>query len=272
LKLEARQVARKQTFTGDQVHRSSLTNATAAIGLALGFAFGAPPIGAESLDIGRATFAEQDAKTGQISTDELRRILVDGAAILLDTRTAAEYAAGHIPGAHFLGDNAATQLAALTQLVGGDKSKALVLYCNGPYCQASRRFSEQLLAAGFANVRRYQLGMPVWRALGGPTEINLDGLRRVYGRDQTATFIDARPPDDFALGSLPGAKNLPVESFAAGEIKRPPLPQDDFNTRVVLFGSDAKQARTLAQALSTRPWHNVSYVAATFEEVRASVK
>src|SRR6266513_536330 len=60
---------------------------------------------------------------------------------------------------------------AIIGMVSGDKSKALVLYCNGPFCQASKRVSEQLVAGGFTNVRRYQLGIPIWRALGGPTEI-----------------------------------------------------------------------------------------------------
>jgi hypothetical protein len=36
--------------------------------------------------------------------------------------------------------------------------------------RSSQTTAEQLVAAGFTNVRRYQLGIPVWRALGGPTE------------------------------------------------------------------------------------------------------
>src|SRR5512138_3541739 len=67
-------------------------------------------------------------------------------------------------------------VAAVERLVGGDKGKALVLYCNGPFCQASKRISEQLVPAGFTNVRRYQLGIPIWRAVGGPTEVELEGI------------------------------------------------------------------------------------------------
>jgi hypothetical protein len=47
-------------------------------------------------------------------------------------------------------------------------------------------------------VRRYQLGIPVWRALGGLTEIELEGLRYVLEGDRTAVFIDARDPKEFA--------------------------------------------------------------------------
>ena len=76
------------------------------------------------------------------------------------------------------------QIAAVERLVNGNKAAALVLYCNGPYCQASRRLGEQLAAAGFTNVRRYQLGMPVWRALGGPTVIELNGILRIAKADR----------------------------------------------------------------------------------------
>ena len=227
---------------------------------------------AEALDVARATFFEQGAKTTQVSTQDVREILIDGSAMLLDTRSPAEYAAGHIPGARNLGVGPSAQVAAVKHLTGGDKTAALVLYCNGPYCQASRRLSEQLLEEGFTNVRRYQLGIPIWRALGGPTEITLDGLARVYGRDRSAVFIDARSPEEFASGSVTGARNLPVDLYVGGTIKQAPFPEDDFNTRIVLFGRDAKQARALAQALSTRPWHNVSYVDGTFDEVRAAIR
>jgi len=64
-----------------------------------------------------------------------------------------EYVAGHIPGALNLDAPASAAVASVERLVSGDKSKALVLYCNGPFCQASRQLSEQLVAAGFTNVR-----------------------------------------------------------------------------------------------------------------------
>jgi hypothetical protein len=51
-----------------------------------------------------------------------------------------------------------------------------------------------------------------------------------------------------------------------------PLPRDDFNTRIVLFGRDAAQARALAEALSRSPWHNVMYFAGRFEDLVAAVR
>ena len=120
---------------------------------------------ADSLDIHQATLAEANQKTQEVSTEQLRRILADGNAIVLDTRTRAEFDAGHIPGARNLDAPAGAQVTTVERMVNGDKGKDLVLYCNGPYCQASRRLADQLVAAGYTNVRRYQLGIPIWRAL-----------------------------------------------------------------------------------------------------------
>src|SRR5262245_29031382 len=123
---------------------------------------------AQAGSILEATLAEPNQKTDEVSTEQVRRILVEGTALIVDTRSHTEYAAGHIPGAHLLDSPPSAHVAAVEKLVNGDRSKALVLYCNGPYCGASRRLSDQLVAVGFSNVRRYQLGIPIWRALGGP--------------------------------------------------------------------------------------------------------
>lgn len=234
-------------------------------------ALGVGPAVAENFSIYQATLAEANQKTPEVSTEELRRILAERSAIVLDTRTRAEFDAGHIPGARNLDAPPSGQVAAVESLVNGDKSKALVLYCNGPYCQASRRVAEQLMAAGFMDVRRYQLGIPIWRALGGPTEVELSGIVRVFGVDRTAVFLDGRTPDQFAQGSLSGAHNVPAAELALGKLTKIPLPEDDFNRRIILFGGDAGEARKLAELLSKRPWHNIAYFAGSFEALLAAV-
>ena len=226
--------------------------------------------GAQTATIYEATIGEPEQKTPEVSTKQMREILANRSAIVLDTRPPAEFANGHIPGAQNLKVASTEAIAAVDRLVSGDKSKALVLYCNGPFCQASRRMSDQLVAAGFTNVRRYQLGMPIWRALGGPTEIALEGVDRIYRNDRTAVFLDARSPAEFSTGSLAGSHNLPSDK--AAKVQGSPMPVEDFNTRVVVFGSDAAQARALAEALSKRPWHNVAYFAGAYEELSARLK
>ena len=252
---------------------------TGLVAAALAFALvhvGLAP--AQGVSIDKATLMEPGAKTGEVSTEQLRQILADGSAIVIDARPRAQFDAGHIPGAHVLDAPSGDKIAAVERLAKGNKAAALVLYCNGPHCQASRRLGERLVAAGFTNVRRYQLGLPVWRALGGPTVIELNGVARIFNADRTAVFIDARPADDFAKGSLPGARNLTAESLGgtlkqmmSGKLTNPPLPLDDFNRRIVLFGGKDAQVLGLAKAMSKRAWTNVMYFPGSYGDLSASL-
>jgi rhodanese-related sulfurtransferase len=241
------------------------------IAVAVMFTLNSGALHAQGHNIFQATLGEA-GKTAEINTEQMRALLGDRSAIVLDTRSRAEFDAGHIPGARNLDAAPSAQVAAVEALVAGEKSKALVLYCNGPYCQASRRLAEQLADAGFANVRRYQLGIPVWRALGGPVEIEIGGMTRIFKADRTAVYFDARPAEDFAKGSLPGAISAPAEDVISGKLKKMALPEDDFNRRIILFGADGAQARRLADVMGKRPWHNVSYFPGSYEALAAALK
>lgn len=255
--------------------KAVLTTAVAVMTMAIA----TQEAGAQDVSIYQATLAEANQETPEVSTAQLRRILIDHSATIIDSRSRPEFDAGHIPGARVIDGPASAHVAAVEHLVGGDKSKALVVYCNGPFCEAGRRVASKLVAAGFTNVRRYQLGIPIWRALGGPTEIELQGIVRIFDVDRTAVFIDARPAEEFAQASLPGAHNLTAENanatikkLAEGKLENPPLPVDDFNRRIVLFGGDHGEARKLAEVLSKKPWHNVTYFAGPFAALVAAVR
>lgn len=243
--------------------------------------------GAQGPSISQTTLQEANQKTPEVSTDELKRILATGSAVVLDTRPHLEYAMSHISGARNVAPKAGVSMsmyvsdvAEVERLVGGDKSKPLVLYCNGPFCGKSKRVSEELLAAGFTNVRRYQLGIPVWRALVGLTEIELPAVQHVFQKDRTAVFLDARGSEEFGAGSLPGARSIPQGSVQpgkdVGEVRKAKddgrLPMEDHNTRIVVFGRDASQARALAEAIAREAFHNVSYFPGTFDALRSAVK
>jgi rhodanese-related sulfurtransferase len=211
--------------------------------------------------IAEATLGES-SPTPDISTAEMRRVVKDGSAIIIDTRTVAEFDAGHIAGAKLVERTSAARVEAVGKITGGDNSKRLVLYCNGPFCQASRALAAELVKAGYVNVARYQLGLPVWRALGGEVAIERDGIKRIVA-DRTALFIDTRAPAEFAAASLPNSVNIRPDDLASAK-----LPDDDFNRRIILFGTDAAQARRAAEAMSKRPWHNVSYYPGSFDSLR----
>ena len=84
-------------------------------------------------------------------------------------------------------------------------------------------------------------------------------------------FIDVRSAEEFSKRTIPGARNLrpdtldaTIKAMMSGQLKDAPLPLDDFNRRIVLVGADSS-ARTMAKAMSTRPWHNVAYYPGTIE-------
>lgn len=82
--------------------------------------------------------------------------------VILDTRPANEYIAGHIQGAISVPvDELKRRLQTLT------KGKEYVAYCRGPYCVYADRAVELLKAHG-RRARRLTDGFPEWRAAGLP--------------------------------------------------------------------------------------------------------
>lgn len=235
----------------------------------------ATPINGQSrAPIHQAVLGEPGEATLEVSTAELTAILGDGSAKVFDARPYAEFAMSHIPGAINVAAKPGVALsmyvsdvAEIGRLLGGNKATPLVLYCNGSNCGKSKRLAGELVAAGYSSVRRYQLGIPVWRALGGICEMEVAAIRQVLARDGTAVVIDAREAREFQAGSIPGARNIPrslvLEGKDVGEVKRAKddgrLPMEDHNTRILVVGRDSAEARFVAQALVREAFHNVSY-------------
>ncbi len=234
----------------------------------------------------QAVLGTPGQKTTELSTEEFKQVLLDRSAVVLDARPFREFAMSHVPGALNVAARPGvpvsmyvSDVAEIGRLLEGNKGRGVVLYCNGPFCGKSTRLADELLAAGYTNVRRYQLGIPIWRALGGLTEIGPEGLRHVSANDRTAVVIDTRDAAAYQAGSLPGARNLPrsavLEGKDVGEVKRAKddgrLPMEDHNTRLIVVGRDAAEARFVAEAIGREAFHNVSYFPGTFEEARTAL-
>jgi DNA-binding transcriptional ArsR family regulator/rhodanese-related sulfurtransferase len=105
------------------------------------------------------------AEAGSIGIEELRRRARSSDVVILDTRPANEYAAGHIAGAISIPiDVLPRQVPALP------KSKTYIAYCRGPYCVYADRAVDVLRASG-RRAHRLAEGFPEWRAAGYPVEI-----------------------------------------------------------------------------------------------------
>jgi rhodanese-related sulfurtransferase len=145
----------------------------------------------------------------------------------------------------------------------------MVLYCNGPFCGKSKRVSSELVKLGYTNVRRYQLGMPVWRALGHSVQTDIEGFRYVFGGDKTAVFVDARSQKEFAAGTVPGAVNIRVgEAEQANEPTDGRLPHKDKGTRVIVFAGKRQEARAVAEEIAKKAYWNSSYFGGAVEDLK----
>ena len=100
-----------------------------------------------------------------VSMDELLERMRSGAVVILDTRPANEYAAGHIVGAISLPVEELNE-----RLRRLPKGKEYVAYCRGPYCVYADRAVEALTKSG-RRARRLRDGFPEWKAAGLPVEI-----------------------------------------------------------------------------------------------------
>jgi rhodanese-related sulfurtransferase/DNA-binding transcriptional ArsR family regulator len=100
-----------------------------------------------------------------VAMDELLEHVRSRDVVVLDTRPAAEYLAGHIAGAISVPvDELHQRLKKLT------RGKEYVAYCRGPYCVYADRAVEILRANG-RRARRLGEGYPEWRSAGLPVSL-----------------------------------------------------------------------------------------------------
>jgi rhodanese-related sulfurtransferase len=164
-----------------------------------------------------------------LSSEELKGLL-DGKAVglvLIDARSAQEYQEAHIlnaisiPLSAFEKDNA---------LLKAPKDARLVFYCNGVKCGKSGKSALIARSLGYSNISIYADGMPVWEEKGYALFTGPDYDKKVQtsmikpavvkalldSAPATVTVVDVRDAKEFAEGHVPGAINIPVETFAAG--------------------------------------------------------
>lgn len=233
-----------------------------------------------------ATFDAPDPQRSEVSTSELRRLLDAGAGLVLDARPYAEYAISHIPGALNIAPKPGlsaseyvSDVREIERLTAGRRDQLLVLYCNGPFCGKSRRLATELAGAGFTQVRRYTLGAPGWRAMGGEMRTEASALGYIAS-DPTAVWIDARSAESARRNPVRGARSIPAEELRPGKdqgvMKTAKddgrLPTEDHNTRLIVFSDDPAGARAVAKAIASEAFHNVSFTVATPDVVRAALR
>jgi len=112
----------------------------------------------------RSAYLGSDEPAEAVSREELMRRAATGEVLVIDVRPAAEYAAGHIPGA------VSVPLEDLPARLGALPDAAeIVAYCRGSYCVLARDAVRQLRAGG-RDARHLADGMLEWQLDGLPVE------------------------------------------------------------------------------------------------------
>ncbi len=98
-----------------------------------------------------------------------RELHAAGQVVFVDSRSAADYRAGHIPGA------VSMPLGEFEQRIEAFQAQyetgyPVVTYCSGRSCQDSHILAQQLFEAGYENVSVFIDGYPGWTAEGYPIE------------------------------------------------------------------------------------------------------
>lgn len=96
-----------------------------------------------------------------VNTEQVRRLIAGGKAVVIDARNQAEFISGHIPEAINLPFE---RISAHTDLVNSlPHDKWLICYCDGPPCDLGELLAFELWSTGFETVAVYQEGMDAWR-------------------------------------------------------------------------------------------------------------
>jgi rhodanese-related sulfurtransferase len=91
--------------------------------------------------------------------------------VFIDARTPGEFAAGHVPGAKNLPQEAMYgDLDQAAKKLGLGDEDRLVVYCGNIFCDKSKELAEALRTAGYPYVTVITDGFDGWQAAGGPVE------------------------------------------------------------------------------------------------------
>ena len=85
--------------------------------------------------------------------------------------------------------------------------------------------------------------------------------------DNSAVLIDARSRAEYAAGTISAA-----ESILAGEVSKATqdhrLQYYDHNTRIIVFGNSAGEARAVADEIALNAYPNSSFFGGTYRELK----
>jgi len=101
-----------------------------------------------------------------INREQLKKLLTDNQAALLDARMPEAYAEGHLPGAVNVPFEMLGQF--IDKIEALSRESWIITYCDGPPCDLSELLGHELINMDFKFVAFYQDGLDDWLTAGEP--------------------------------------------------------------------------------------------------------
>ena len=122
---------------------------------------------------GEPTSQAQSAPEGEkipmpIGLQQVKELHDSKQAVIVDARSAAHFAQGHIEGAASLPLEEARKQPSLPFKKKVPAGATIIVYCNGFSCHDSTELGKLLMQAGFDSVYSFEGGFPEWRDAGYP--------------------------------------------------------------------------------------------------------
>lgn len=175
-----------------------------------------------------------------LTPDDVARHLAAG-GVVVDTRAAAEYATGHVPGS--MSNTLRPVFASwLGWLVEPDRNLMFVLDPDQDRADLVR----QCLDVGHEHlVGELAGGIDAWAASGRPVAT----IPFVGSADMAGTIVDVRQANEYASGHIPGARNVELGQIATADLAEGP---------VTVMCGHGERAMSGASLLERRGRHDVS--------------
>lgn len=184
-----------------------------------------------------------------LDPDEFERIANAHGALVVDTRSPADFHKGFIPRSVNIGIDGAFANWAGSLL--GDPRQPLLLVCDpGRESEAVAR----LARVGYENVLGHLAGgFAAWTAAGreSDTLASITADKFFQDRGETDLVIDVRKPTEYSAGSVQDATNIPLDSLNAGMAQ---LPRD---ARLYIHCASGYRSMIAASILKARGFEDV---------------
>jgi len=198
-----------------------------------------------------------------LSVSDFKVLVKDGETICLDTRTAADFSEGFVPGSVNIGlDGRFAEWAG--SLLPFDKPIILVTDPG-----KERETVIRLARVGFAQMRGYlDGGFPGWKSSGEPVDmvINVDADEFVMDIpfEKRLRIVDVRREAEFADGHVAGAMSLPLETLTD------PGTMADFDDKDNIYIHCASGYRSMVAAslFKRQGIHNLHNVRGGWNEIK----